>query len=288
MLISMNKMLSTARENNFAVGAFNICDSLLMETVVQVAEEQNSPAIIELAPPEFDFVGKDFFKYVLARIENSRIPFVLHLDHGKTLEQVKNAVECGFNSVMIDGSLESYDTNAALTREVVEYCHPRDVFVEAEIGTIGTLDSPEKGAENVVYTKPEDVVQFINATNADSLAIAIGTAHGIYPAGKVPELRLDILEEINRTTPVPLVLHGGSSNKDDEIHYAATHGISKINIASDYRKAFFSQLTDTLDRTHLFWSGDVYPEAMEAGKKVISEKMKLFNSVGKADLYYES
>ncbi len=117
------------------------------------------------------------------------------------------------------------------------------------------------------------------------MAIAIGTAHGIYPAGKIPKLRLDILKEIDAITPVPLVLHGGSSNNDEEIHEAATNGISKVNIASDYRKAFFEQLTKTLNETHAFWSGDVYPEPIDAGKKVIQHKMKLFESIGKAGLY---
>ena len=157
--------------------------------------------------------------------------------------------------------------------------------MQAVIGTIGTLDGPEGGAEEIVYTKPEDVIRFIRDTGADSLAIAIGTAHGIYPSDKIPELRLDILREIDAITPVPLVLHGGSSNNDEEIHEAAISGISKVNIASDYRKAFFERLTDTLNETHAFWSGDVYPEAIEAGKEVIRHKMKLFECTGKAGLY---
>ncbi len=285
MLLTMKEMLAVARDHNFSVGAFNICDSLLMKTVIEAAEENHAPVIVELEPPEFNYVGEEFFKYVVERLEKSSVPAVLHLDHGKTLEQVKKAIACGFTSVMIDGSLFDYTENAALTKEIVDYCHPLGMSVEAEIGTIGALDGPEGGAEDIIYTQPEDVLKFIRDTDADSLAIAIGTAHGIYPAGKVPKLRLDILREINAITPVPLVLHGGSSNKDEEIHEAAISGISKVNIASDYRKAFFEQLTKTLDETHAFWSGDVYPEAIEAGKAVIRHKMKLFESIGKADLY---
>lgn len=285
MLLTMKELLTVAQENHFAVGAFNICDSLLMKTVIEAAEENNSPVIVELAPPEFDYVGEEFFKYVVERLKKSSVPAVLHLDHGTTLEQIKKAVECGFTSVMIDGSLLDYDGNVAITKEVVNYCHPLGISVEAEIGTIGALNGPEGGAEKIVYTKPEDVLKFIEDTGADSLAIAIGTAHGIYPAGKVPELRLDILEEIQKITPVPLVLHGGSSNKDEEIHAAAIGGVSKVNIASDYRKAFFEKLTNTLNETHAFWSGDVYPEAIEAGKGVIKHKMELFESIGKADQY---
>lgn len=285
MLLTMKEMLAVAREKKFSVGAFNICDSLLMKTVIEAAEENNAPVIVELAPPEFDYVGEEFFKYVVERLEKSSVPTVLHLDHGRTLEQVKRAVACGFTSVMIDGSLLDYEENVSLTKEVVDYCRPLGISVEAEIGTIGALDGPEGGADEIVYTKPEDVLRFIKDTGADSLAIAIGTAHGIYPAGKIPKLRLDILKEIDAITPVPLVLHGGSSNNDEEIHEAATNGISKVNIASDYRKAFFEQLTKTLNETHAFWSGDVYPEPLDAGKKVIQHKMKLFESIGKAGLY---
>ena len=285
MLLTMKEMLAVARENHFSVGAFNICDSLLMKTVIEAAEENNSPVIVELAPPEFDYVGEEFFKYVVERLKNSKVPAVLHLDHGTSLEQVKKAVECGFTSVMIDGSLLDYEGNVALTKEVVDYCKPLGISVEAEIGTIGALNGPEGGSNEIIYTKPEDVLKFIGDTGADSLAIAIGTAHGIYPAGHVPKLRLDILKEINEITPVPLVLHGGSSNKDEEIHEAAVNGVSKVNIASDYRKALFEQLTDKLNETHAFWSGDVYPAAIEAGKKVIVHKMNLFESIGKAELY---
>ena len=149
MLLTMKEMLKTAREHHFAVGAFNICDSLLMETVLQTAEETDSPVIVELAPPEFDFVGEDFFRYVIERLQNSPVPAVLHLDHGKTLEQVERAVRCGFTSVMIDGSLLDYDGNVALTREVVDHCHAKGISVEAEIGTIGSLDGPESGADEI-------------------------------------------------------------------------------------------------------------------------------------------
>lgn len=187
MLLTMKEMLAVARAEKFAVGAFNICDSLLMKTVMEAAEANNAPIIVELAPPEFDYVGEEFFKYAVEKLKKSKVPAVLHLDHGRTLEQVKKAIACGFTSVMIDGSLLDYDGNAALTKEVVDYCRSFGVSVEAEIGTIGTLDGPEGGAEEIVYTKPEDVIQFIHDTGADSLAIAIGTAHGIYPAGKVPD-----------------------------------------------------------------------------------------------------
>ena len=130
MLLTMKEMLAVARKNHFSVGAFNICDSLLMKTVIEAAEENNSPVIVELAPPEFDYVGEEFFKYVVERLKTSKVPAVLHLDHGTSLEQVKKAVECGFTSAMIDGSLLDYEGNVALTKEVVDYCKPLGISVK--------------------------------------------------------------------------------------------------------------------------------------------------------------
>lgn len=287
MLMNMKDLLELARKNKFAVGAFNICDSILLKTVIEAAEENNAPIIVELAPPEVDFVGDEFFKLAIERLRNSKVPVVLHLDHGKTLEDCIRAIRNGFTSVMVDGSELEYEENIALTQKVVELAHAVNVSVEAEIGTIGALkDSVEGGVENITYTKPEEVQDFAARTKLDSLAIAIGTAHGIYPKDLVPKLRLDILDEIHKLTPdLPLVLHGGSSNKDEEIEEACKLGVCKVNIASDYRKAFFVQVEKTLDEKHYFWTGDVVEDAIKEAKKVITHKMKLFGCINKASLY---
>ncbi|GAA6425668.1 ketose-bisphosphate aldolase [Dielma fastidiosa] len=287
MLLNMNELLKVAKENHFAVGAFNVCDSVLLKTVIETAEANNAPVIVELAPPEVDFVGDEFFQLATERLRNAKVPAVLHLDHGKTVEDCVRAIRNGFTSVMIDGSELSYEENIALTQRVVEIAHAVNVSVEAEIGTIGAMsDSVEGGVENITYTKPEEVEDFSQRTGLDSLAIAIGTAHGIYPTGFVPELKLEVLDAIHQLTPdLPLVLHGGSSNKDEEIHQACLRGINKVNIASDYRKAFFSQLEKTLNEKHLFWTADAVDEAMKEAKKVITHKMQLFDCIGKADLY---
>ena len=180
MLMNMESLLQTARKHHFAVGAFNVCDSLLFSTVLECAEEQHAPVIVELAPPEFSYVGSDFFAYAVKRMQNSSVPCVLHLDHGKTIQDCIRAIRCGFTSVMIDGSLLAYEDNVKLTKTVVELAHGVDVSVEGEIGTIGALsDSVEGGVEQVTYTKPEEVTDFLTRTNADTLAVAIGTAHGI-------------------------------------------------------------------------------------------------------------
>lgn len=288
MLMNMKDLLKVAKDNHFAVGAFNICDNLLFQTVIEAAEENNSPVIVELAPPEFDYVTDDFFEFIIKRLEKSSVPCVLHLDHGKTLADCMKAIRVGFTSIMIDGSELSYEDNKILTKRITEIAHTINVSVEGEIGTIGALaDSVEGGVEKVEYTQPEQVIDFIRSTNVDTLAIAIGTAHGIYPKEFIPKLRLDILKEINKITDHPLVLHGGSANKDDEIKEACENGICKVNIASDYRKAFFEGVTKTLFDEKPFWTPDVYSQAKLNAKQVITNKMNLFNSINKADLYKE-
>lgn len=286
MLLNMKDMLGIARKNCFAVGAFNISDSLLFETVMEAAEENDAPVIVQLVPEEVEFVGEDFFKYVLSRIKRSSVPVVLHLDHGQSLEDCQKAIDYGFTSVMIDGSLLPYAENVRISKKVVEMCHVHQVSVEAELGTIGVLENSfEGGTKNIEYTRPESVEDFLKKTGCDSLAIAIGTAHGIYPENRVPELRLDILEKINEITTRPLVLHGGSSNKDEEIKKACQSGISKVNIASDYQKAFFNALEEVLTTKHPYWTPEVYPDAVREAKKVVTHKMGLFGSIDKKHLY---
>ncbi|MDO4377933.1 MAG: ketose-bisphosphate aldolase [Erysipelotrichia bacterium] len=286
MLITMEKMLKIARNNNFAVGAFNICDSLLFKAVMTAAEKADSPVIVQLIPDELRFVSDEFIYYVKEYIHHSKLPVVLHLDHGESFADCVHAIDCGFTSVMIDASRKSYEDNIALTEKTVVYAHRRNVSVEAELGTIGVLDSSfEKGTENIIYTRPEDVTDFIEKTDCDSLAIAIGTSHGIYPKDCVPKLRIDLLKEINKVAVKPLVLHGGSANKDEEIAEACKNGINKVNIASDYQKAFFDKLTDTLNEFHPYWTPEVYSEAIKSAKETVLHKMKLFDSIGKASLY---
>ena len=146
-------------------------------------------------------------------------------------------------------------------------------------------NSDEGGVENVTYTKPEQVVDFVSRTGVDCLAIAIGTAHGIYPKGFVPKLQLELLEEIKKVSPVPLVLHGGSNNPDEEIRKACRIGIRKVNISSDFKYAFFQKVQEVLVQTGGFIPAKVLNPGIEAAKAVIAEKMELFGSVGKAALY---
>ncbi|EIO4747845.1 ketose-bisphosphate aldolase [Listeria monocytogenes] len=289
MLVNMKQLLEVAKENKFAVGAFNVADSNFLRVVVEEAEKNNAPAIIAVHPTELDFTKDDFFQYVLARIKNSPVPFVLHLDHGDNMGDVMRAVRCGFSSVMIDGSLLPFEENIRVTKEVVDVCHKLEVSVEGELGTIGkTGNSIEGGVSEIIYTKPEEAEEYISRTGVDTLAVAIGTAHGIYPKDKEPKLRLDILKEIKALVNIPLVLHGGSANPDAEIAAAVEIGIQKVNISSDYKYAFYKKCREILSTTELWDANAIYPDCIDAAKEVVKYKMELFESIGQVEKYQQA
>ena len=290
MLVNMNQMLAMAKEKHFAVGAFNVSESNLFRTVVEAAEANDAPAIIAVHPTELDYCKDDFIKYVVARCSNSPVPFVIHMDHGDSIESIMRAVHCGFTSVMIDGSSLPFEENIAKTAEVVKYCHMVNVSVEGELGTIGdTGTSIEGGMSEVIYTDPEDAKNFVEATGIDTLAVAIGTCHGLYPKGVTPKLRMDVLEAIKEKVDLPLVLHGGSGNPDSEIAEAVKIGIQKVNISSDYKSAFFLKAREILSQEGSGWDpNNLFPECIEAGKAVIKQKMELFGCVGAAKYYREA
>lgn len=288
MLLNMNEMLSVAEKNNFSVGAFNVTEVANFRCVVEEAEKQNAPTVIAVAVNELDFATQDFYQYVRQRLMNSRIPFVLHLDHGKSLKDCMRAIQAGFTSVMFDGSTLTYEENIKTTKSVVDIAHLINVSVEGEIGTIGVMNySDEGGVDNITYTDPKEVVDFVDRTGVDSLAIAIGTSHGLYPKGFKPQLQLELLKDIKKVSAVPLVLHGGSDNPDDEIRKACEIGIKKVNIATDYKVAYSRELQRIMNETGEFKLAILMPQAMGKAREVIRQKMELFNSINKAHFYYE-
>jgi fructose-bisphosphate aldolase class II len=196
------------------------------------------------------------------------------------------AIQAGFTSVMIDASTRPLDENIAMSKKVVELAHAAGVSVEGELGTIGTTSpQAEAGSEDIIYVDPADVETYVNATGVDTLAVAIGTAHGLYPKDRKPELRLDLLQEITARVDIPLVLHGGSGNPDEEIAIAVKRGINKINISSDIKNAFYQKAREILADTGVYEPLMIYPACIEAMKKVAHHKINLFNATGKAELY---
>lgn len=289
MLMNMKDLLTVAQKNHFAVPAFNIGSDQLLKAVMKTVKELKSPVILEMSPDEFNFVGYAQIQAMLYEAAHTDVPVCIHLDHGDSYETVVRAIQAGMTSVMIDASKLPYEENVAITKKVVETAHIANVSVESELGTIGTTgNSIEGGTEGVIYTVPEEAKQFIEDTGIDTFACAIGTAHGIYPKDMKPKLRIDILKDITNQVSVPLVLHGGSSNKDEEIAEAVKNGICKINISSDIKVAFYEQARKTLNENPGYREPlEIYPAAMEACRKVCADKIRLFNSQDKVKCYYE-
>lgn len=284
--MNMRDLLAVARENRFAVPAYNISSNMLLTGAIEAAEDANAPVIIAIHPDELAFVGTAFVKFALEEAKNASVPVVIHLDHGSSLEQIMTAIRAGFTSVMIDASELPLDQNISACREVAALAHAVDVSVEGELGTIGELDEEaEAGAEEVIFVDPEEVKTFVDATDVDTLAVAIGTSHGLYPKDMKPEIRLDLLRDINAKVDIPLVLHGGSGNPDEEIARAVELGICKINISADMKNAFYQKCREVLRDPILREPSSIYPQCIDAMKVVCRQKFDLFKTTGKAALY---
>lgn len=285
MLMNMKDLLSVANEHHFAVPAFNISSYAMFNGIMAVCEEKRAPVIIAIHPDELSHIGTDVVAAIREKALKSSVPVCIHLDHGASFEQVVLAIQSGFTSVMIDGSSKPFEENVAICRKVCETAHAVGVSVEGELGTIGTTDSAEAFTQVIVYTNPDDAVKFVAETGVDTLAVAIGTCHGLYPAGMKPELKLDILKEIKEKVSIPLVLHGGSNNPDKEIGESVTLGINKINISSDIKAAYYLKMREVLQDKSLREPNVIEPPCIEAMKAVASQKIDLFQDAGKADLY---
>ena len=286
MLLNMRDLLAVAKAHKFAVPAYNISSSMLLRGAIEAAEDARAPVIIAIHPDELAFVGVSFVKMALDAAINASVPVVVHLDHGSNMTQIMTAIRAGFTSVMIDASELPLAQNIAACQQVVALAHEVDVSVEGELGTIGELDEEaEAGAEEVVFVEPAEVRQFVEATGVDTLAVSIGTSHGLYPAHMKPEIRLDLLSDINAEVDIPLVLHGGSGNPDEEVAAAVALGICKINISADMKSAFYRKAREVLQNPVLREPSSIYPECIDAMKVVCRAKFDLFSTSGKADLY---
>jgi fructose-bisphosphate aldolase class II len=287
MLTTGKAILDVANEHSFAVPAFNISDWAMFRGIVEISEETNAPLIVAIHPDEVRHIGREMIAGIIERSHNSSVPIAIHWDHGASYEQILQAIQYRFTSVMIDGSLKPFEENIAITKKVTDSAHVLGVSVEGELGTIGGNDTyAEAGAAEIIYTDPEDAVTFVEQTGVDSLAVAIGTFHGLYPAHLKPELKLDLLKEIKSRVQIPLVLHGGSGNPDDEIRVAARIGINKINISTDIKVAYHDKMREVLGNDKKVREPNaIQPACIEAMKVVAAQKIELFGAAGKASLY---
>ena len=286
MLTTGKVILDIAHEHGFAVPAFNISDYAMFLGIIDISEEKNAPVILGIHPDEVQHVGVEMIAAVTQRAHRSSVPIAIHWDHGASYEQILTAIRSGFTSVMIDGSMLPFEENIAISRKVVHAAHAVGLSVEGELGTIGQTDSQaESGSDTIIYTNPDDALTFVESTAVDSLAVAIGTYHGIYPTTMKPELKLDLLKLIKDKVDIPLVLHGGSNNPDDEIAEAVKLGINKINISSDIKVAYHMKMREVLADESLREPLIIQPPCIEAMKVVAGQKIDLFDTAGKASLY---
>ncbi len=286
MLMNMKELLAVANQHNFAIPAFNISNYAMFNGVMAASEEKNAPVIIEIHPDELNHTGPEFLKSIIEKAQKTRLPVCIHLDHCGDFGLIIGAIQAGFTSVMFDGSALPFEENIAGCKKIVEAAHPVNVSVEGELGTIGSTDKEaEAGANQIIYTDPDDAARFVAATGVDTLAIAIGTSHGLYPKGMKPELKLDLLKEIKSKVSVPLVLHGGSNNPDEEIGKAVALGVNKINISSDIKSAYYEKMREVLQDDSLREPFHIEPPCIAAMKEVACHKIELFQAAGKAALY---
>lgn len=242
MLINSKEALLKAKSEKFAIISANFIDNNSARVFVKTAEDNNLPIILSYAQSHADILSIEeaasFGKYLA---EKSKSPVILHLDHGQDIGTVLKAIELGFSSVMIDASSESFENNIRITKEVVEKAHKNGVTVEAELGHVGANDKSEADIiTDSVYTEVDDVIEFVERTNVDSLAISIGTAHGLYKG--IPKINFERLKDIDALVDIPLVLHGGSSSGDENLKKCAKNGISKINIYTDFINAAYKAI----------------------------------------------
>lgn len=310
-LVNTKKMFENAYKGHYAIPAFNVDNVDIMKAVLRAAEKTQSPVIIAISSGALKFIGENYIRQVMnCAMKEVTVPVALHLDHGKDVALCKRCVDLGFTSVMIDASAYDFEENIRQTREVVEYAHAHGVSVESELGAIaGIEDEVVVDDKYGNFTHPADVIEFVEKTNIDSLAIAIGTAHGAYKfkPGQKPQLRFDILEEIEQKLPgFPLVLHGASSVPAASLKIlnsyggampeaigipeamlldASKHAVCKINVGTDIRVAYVGGLRKALVENPEKFDARVFINpAMDAVTALCEDKIRnVFNSAGHAN-----
>lgn len=277
MLTSSKQLILNAQRGKYAVGSFNTSDLEITQAIIWAAEKLVSPVIVETSERAIAFAGlEEIAAIIKEKAAKSKVPVVLHLDHGKSLEMVQRCLREGYTSVMFDGSELSYEENIILTRRAVEMAHRKKATCEGELGSIGKKDT--KGQ----FTNPEEVAEFVKRTQVDMLAVSFGSSHGI---GRHEKLDIDLLKKIKSKTKVPLVLHGASGVGEKDIKDAIANGICKINIDTDIRHTF-SQTIRKIGKEANSLNSDpreIMSKVVQAIQSVVEEKIKMFGSEGKVD-----
>jgi len=282
-LVPMADILQDAHERTYAVGGFNINNMEFLQGIIRGAEELNSPLILQASEGAIRYIGMDYvIKMVEAAAKDTAIPIALHLDHGSSFESIMNCIRAGFSSVMIDASKKPFEENIALTKKVVETAHSVGVSVEAELGTLsGTEDDHTVEEKDAMYTDPDQALEFVEKTGIDALAVAIGTAHGVYK-GK-PELDFPRLKKIKELIEMPVVLHGASGISAEDLERAVDYGVNKVNVNTDFQQAFTSKVKELFaEKPELYDPRKYCGPGRDAITAKVKEKIKILGSNDKA------
>ena len=271
MLVTSKELLLDAQKRGYAVGAFNVENMEMVMAVLAAAEETGSPVIMQTTPGTLKYAGLDFYyANIRTAAERTKIPVVCHLDHGNSFELACAAFRAGYTSIMIDGSKKPFEENIALTKSVTDVC---------KVG--GKEDDLDNGEGENPYTDPDQAKEFVARTQVDSLAVGVGTSHGVYKG--VPKVNVDVLSAIREAVPIPLVLHGTSGVPDEQVRDCVSRGICKVNYATDLRIAFMNGV-----KAHMASHPEDYDPkkygvpGMEEVKKYVMQKMEVVGSVGRA------
>lgn len=285
MLVNSNQLLAAASHQGYAIGHFNINNLETIQAILTAAHEKHAPVILGVSKSAIKYAGlPQLVALVRSLTDHTELPVVLHLDHGPSVELAHECIDAGFTSVMIDASALAYDANVATTQEVVAYARPKNVSVEAEIGALaGVEDNVSVTEAQAHYTTVAEAERFVADTQVDSLAIAIGTAHGVYRGE--PKLDFDRLADIHAALPgAPLVLHGSSGVPEESLRQAIARGIAKVNIDTDLRQAFLHTIQakmaaepESVDLRAILGAG------RDAICEVVKTKIEIFGSGGKAE-----
>lgn len=279
MLVTMTEILQKSRAGKYGVIAPNINNEVTARAAIQAAEELDAPVILDViygASPDIHLLALEV--HYLA--DRAKVPVALNLDHGGTFEQAIDAIQAGFSSIMVDRSAKPFEENVAEVAELAKIAHAVGLSVESELGHVGIAANGD-GQTADLYTNVEQAAEYVERTGVDALAVAIGTAHGSYPADYVPHLDFDRLHELYEAVPVPLVLHGGSGSGDENLARAAHEGITKINVGTDLFKAGNRNMVahvDELKRANL-----AYDLMAEGYKEELKRHMLLVGQDGKAN-----
>lgn len=282
-LVSGKEILQAAKKGGYAVGAFNVNNMEIVQAIVEAAEEERSPVLLQASQGAIKYAGLDYI-VALVRVAAGKVsvPVALNLDHGTSFEQAMKCIRGGFTAVMLDGSHYPFDENVAIVKKVADVAHAVGVSVEGELGRIGgTEDDISVDAKDAYMTLPEEAKKFADLTEVDALAVAIGTAHGVYHGE--PKLDFERLSAIREVVDCALVLHGASGVPDEAIKKAVEIGVQKINIDTEIRQAFTNGIKKVMaEKPNEFDPRKLLGPSKEAMKEVVKSKMRLFGSSKKA------